>query len=88
MAARMGFTSARAIKVEEFQPGRGWAYDSYSKSQPMAGLPAPNDWQVNPWTKFSSVTQPSDAFVFIEEADPRGYNAGTWVMYRHPSWLG
>jgi prepilin-type N-terminal cleavage/methylation domain-containing protein/prepilin-type processing-associated H-X9-DG protein len=73
-------------RSRNFQPGRGWAYDSYSKSQPMAGLP--NNWQVNPWTKFSSVTQPSDAFVFIEEADPRGYNAGTWVMYvTPPGWV-
>jgi hypothetical protein len=40
------------------------------------------------FTKLSSIKQPSDTFVFIEEADPRNYNAGTWVMYvTPPGWV-
>jgi prepilin-type N-terminal cleavage/methylation domain-containing protein len=69
------------------KPGKAWAYDSYSKSHPMNGIYDPT-WQIHPWTKFSSVTQPSDAFVFAEEADPRGYNAGTWAMFvTPPGWV-
>jgi len=28
----------------------------------------------------ATIPQPSDASVFVEESDPRGYNEGTWVM--------
>jgi len=66
-------------------PGKGWAYDSYSKSEPMNGY---GDVQVRLFTKFSEVKQPSDSFSFIEEADPRGCNGGTWVMAVYPpSWI-
>ncbi len=62
--------------------GQGWGYDSYSKVEGMSG----GGWQTGPpkWQPFyvrlSEVSQPSDALVFLEEADPRGYNWGTWVI--------
>jgi prepilin-type N-terminal cleavage/methylation domain-containing protein/prepilin-type processing-associated H-X9-DG protein len=77
------------LRTRRLAPGRGWAYDSYSKANGMNGLP----WQGStatsgpqPWfTKLTAVMDPAEAMVFIEEADPRGYNNGTWVINVHPS---
>lgn len=61
--------------------GSGWAYDSYSKVDPMSG----GGWngQVD-FTKMSNIRQPSMSFFFIEEADSRGYNLSTWVFNTTP----
>ena len=56
--------------------GSGWAYESYSKSDCMNGKSGP------PFTKFSQIKNPTESAVFIEEADSRGYQNGTWVMKR------
>ncbi len=72
---------------------KGWAYVSYSKENgmgyevsgsywPDSGLPGGEQL---PYVKLTDVTPPSLAFVFIEEADPRGYNEGTWVCDRSTS---
>lgn len=53
-----------------------WAYDSYSKVDGMNG----GMWDVDPVTKFSSVKDPSRTLLFVEEADSRNYNLGTWVI--------
>jgi len=72
-------------RTKSLLPGHGWAYDSYSKSEPMNGY---GDIQVKLFTKFSHIKQPADSFAFIEEADPRGYDAGTWVMVvMPPGWI-
>lgn len=79
------------MRTKRLQPGRGWAYDSYSKAAGMAGGPLDSSgkvWQIRPFTKLSNVTQPAQAMVFIEEADPRSYNNGTWVMnVSPPGWV-
>jgi prepilin-type N-terminal cleavage/methylation domain-containing protein/prepilin-type processing-associated H-X9-DG protein len=73
------------LRTKNLAPGHGWAYGSYSKSEPMNGL---GGWQVKSFTKFAQIQRPSDAFVFIEESDSRGYNEGTWVMYvTPPGWV-
>ena len=61
------------------QPGRGWAYDSYSKANGMNGILG---WEAAqpPFKKASDVDNPSESFVFIEESDPRNSNLGTWVL--------
>jgi prepilin-type N-terminal cleavage/methylation domain-containing protein len=66
----------------------GWAYVSYSKANGM-GYQAGywGDGGVSggvqiPYTLSSSVLAPSSTFVFIEEADTRGFNEGTWVVDR------
>jgi prepilin-type N-terminal cleavage/methylation domain-containing protein/prepilin-type processing-associated H-X9-DG protein len=72
------------LRTKRLRPGSGWAYDSYSKANGMNGI----GWQgssVNggpqPWyTKLTSVEAPAEAMVFLEEADPRGNNLGTWVI--------
>jgi prepilin-type processing-associated H-X9-DG protein len=38
-----------------------------------------------PYKKISSIDSASDAIVFVEEADSRGYNNGTWVLNPMPS---
>jgi prepilin-type N-terminal cleavage/methylation domain-containing protein/prepilin-type processing-associated H-X9-DG protein len=65
--------------------GVSWAWDSYSKVAPMNGW----GWKtqgVN--TKYSGVRQPANSFMFIEEADSRGYNVGPWVLETTPpGWI-
>lgn len=61
------------------KPGTGWAFGSYSKTEGMNG----GGWDgTTPWRKISDVIQASEAAVFVEEADSRGSNLGTWVMNR------
>jgi len=72
-----------------FKVGGGWAYVSYSKANGMgfengsywgdSGSPGGNQL---PYTLLSSAVPPSQSFVFIEEADNRDYNEGTWVVNR------
>jgi prepilin-type N-terminal cleavage/methylation domain-containing protein/prepilin-type processing-associated H-X9-DG protein len=70
------------IRTKSLRPGAGWAYDSYSKSEGMAG----GGWtNVKPYKKANEVDFPTLAFVFLEEADPRNYNNGTWVLDPMPS---
>jgi prepilin-type N-terminal cleavage/methylation domain-containing protein/prepilin-type processing-associated H-X9-DG protein len=76
--------------VLESENGGGWAYVSYSKANgmgyessayywPDGGTPGEN--QI-PYVLLSAVTPTAQTFVFVEEADPRGYNEGTWVVDR------
>jgi len=73
------------LRTKRLKPGRGWAYDSYSKSDGMAG----GMWGgVKPYTKSTDIDEAVNAFVFIEEADPRDYNNGTWVInVTSPGWV-
>jgi len=71
------------LRTKSLRPGRGWAYDSYSKANGMNG----GDWQGSaqpPYRKISEVNSPTEALVFLEEADPRGFNRGTWVINVSP----
>ncbi len=75
------------------QSGSGWSYVSYSKANGMGHADAGSYWSGQiPYDTFTAIPTPSQAFVFIEEADNRGYNEGTWVV--DPSdrggefWLG
>jgi prepilin-type N-terminal cleavage/methylation domain-containing protein/prepilin-type processing-associated H-X9-DG protein len=62
-------------------PGRGWAFDSYSKVNGLAGDPGGGYWgQGAVFTKLSQVTSPTLTFSFREDVDSRGYNEGTWVV--------
>jgi prepilin-type N-terminal cleavage/methylation domain-containing protein/prepilin-type processing-associated H-X9-DG protein len=64
-----------------FRPGLdGWGYISYSKANGMGYYPPADDPTQVPFVKLSMAIPPSQAFVFLEEADPRGYNEGTWVI--------
>jgi prepilin-type processing-associated H-X9-DG protein len=67
---------------------RGWAYDSYSKTQNAGG----EDWSPTTaaywgtgatYNKLSTIDVPSQTFILIEDAGNlgnRGYNVGTWAV--------
>ena len=80
------------LRTKTLKPGKGWAYDSYSLADSMAGA-RPNGGGWNNVTgqyyvKASDVQSPSDAFVFIEESDPRDYNLGDWALnLTPPGWV-
>ncbi|HUS35451.1 MAG TPA: type II secretion system protein [Verrucomicrobiae bacterium] len=68
-------------RTRRLRPGYGWAFGSYSKTEGMNG----GGWTgTTPWKKLSDVTPASEASVFVEEADPRGANLGTWVLNTTP----
>jgi prepilin-type N-terminal cleavage/methylation domain-containing protein/prepilin-type processing-associated H-X9-DG protein len=70
------------LRTKNRKPGNGWAYDSYSKANGMAGIAWNAAEQL--FVKINQVVEPSSSFVFIEESDPRSYNNGTWVMDTNP----
>jgi prepilin-type N-terminal cleavage/methylation domain-containing protein len=60
-------------------PTVGWAYDSYAKSQNIAGDPMNNYWGLGSvYAKLSAVNGATVTFAFMETADWRGFNDGTW----------
>lgn len=77
------------LRTKLLAPGRGWAYDSYSKASGMNG----EGWQGStettgpqpPFQKLAQIQTPVEAMFFIEEADPRGRNLGTWVIDVKPA---
>jgi len=72
------------VRTKRLAPGKGFAYDSYSKTEGMNG----GGWNTNAqpvYEKLSTVQSPAEAMVFIEESDPRDYNLGTWVMDVKPA---
>lgn len=65
------------LRTKNKLPGKGWAFDSYSKVDGMGG----SGWgSIVPFTKSSLINSPAMSLVFVEEADSRGSNLGTWVM--------
>ncbi len=75
------------MRTKRLKPGKGWAYDSYSKANGMNG----GDWDKvgqPPYIKLSSIQGAAEAMTFLEESDPRGNNKGTWVINVKPtSWV-
>lgn len=72
------------LRTKRLSPGRGWAWDSYSKADGMNGM----GWDEKPYTKTAQMTAASLSMVFIEEADSRSYNNGTWVINTAtPGWV-
>lgn len=65
------------LRYKRLQISQGWAYVSYSKVDGMNG----GSWAgQTPFRKMSTVKVPTLSAVFVEEADPRNFNVGTWVM--------
>jgi len=58
------------------RPGTHWAYDSYSKVDGING----GMWDTEPVRKQSLLKDPTRALLFVEEADSRNHNLGTWVI--------
>jgi prepilin-type N-terminal cleavage/methylation domain-containing protein/prepilin-type processing-associated H-X9-DG protein len=62
-------------------PGKGWAFDSYSKCQNFAGDPSFNYVGFgSAYTKYSQMNASSQTFAFVEDVDSRGYNEGSWEL--------
>jgi prepilin-type N-terminal cleavage/methylation domain-containing protein len=74
-------------RFKKSNPGAGWAYGSYSKTQNTGGEPfanggAPYFGSGATYKKLSAMTTPAATFVFTEDAATggRGYNLGTWAV--------
>jgi len=69
------------IRFKAQRPGGTWAFDSYSKADGMNGqfvLVPPSS--ARPFIKMTQVKGVARAIVFAEEADPRGWNIGSWAF--------
>jgi prepilin-type N-terminal cleavage/methylation domain-containing protein/prepilin-type processing-associated H-X9-DG protein len=62
----------------QLPPGSGWAYGSYSKTENTGGE---GKWGCPTFTKFAQIPNASMTFTFIEDADNRGFNDGSWVVF-------
>ena len=69
---------AADLRYKLRMPGKHWAYDSYSKVDGMNG----DFWTQDSISiqKISQVPEPAKTITFMEEADSRNYNLGTWVI--------
>jgi len=56
------------------------AFRSYSIAGGMNGVSKKGEWEIYPIIKYSEIKSPATKYVFLEEADPRGWNMGSWVM--------
>jgi prepilin-type processing-associated H-X9-DG protein len=57
------------------------AYRTYSIAGGLMGVhPENGGWEIMPCIKYTDIDQPATKYVFLAECDPRGYNAGSWVM--------
>jgi len=54
----------------------GWAFDSYAKTDNMAG--EEKGGVAADYTKMSQIQRSSEAFAFMEQADSRGFNEGSF----------
>jgi len=64
------------LRFKNRKPGAHWAYDSYSKVDGMNG----DYWTIPSILKLTLVPDTARALVFVEEADSRNFNLGTWVI--------
>jgi prepilin-type N-terminal cleavage/methylation domain-containing protein len=69
--------------------GAGFAWDSYTGSGYLNGEAGTGN--ANTYTKRTEVLHPSQRFVFLEGADERGENVGSWAMANYgtlPNYAG
>ena len=62
-----------------------WAWDSYSKADGMNGESYHGTPSI---TKANEIQKPSKVYVFVEDADWRGYNNGSWCLDPDPNGTG
>jgi len=63
------------------------AFRSYSIADSMNGE-IEMSWWYEPAIKYSQIRKPATKYVFVEEADARGWNIGSWLMNPiKPSWV-
>ena len=67
-------------RIKKSTMGDGWAYDSYSKSQNVGGESYDTYWGAGAtFLKTGAIRNPSQTFIFLEDADNRNRNLGAWV---------
>ncbi len=64
----------------KLQPGKGFAYDSYSGAGGLDG--EAEDISIH---KYSEILSPTRNYVFVEESDDRGWNLGSWIIDPTPT---
>jgi len=62
--------------------GRGWAFDSYGGAGGLDGEDEPSSIK-----KYNQILYTSRNYVFVEEADDRGWNLGSWLIDPDPKGL-
>jgi prepilin-type N-terminal cleavage/methylation domain-containing protein/prepilin-type processing-associated H-X9-DG protein len=63
------------------QVGSGWAYDSYAVTENVEkGGSVSNPQDTVSFTKMPQILRVSDCMIFVEQADTRGYNEGTFAL--------
>ncbi len=56
-------------------------FRTYSIAGGMYGVDKNGGWEMVPHTSYSTIKDPARKYVFLGEADPRGMNMGSWVLY-------
>lgn len=64
----------------KLSPGRGFAYDSYGGAGGLDG-----EDEASSIKKYSEIAYPTRNYVFVEEADDRGWNLGSWLIDPTPT---
>lgn len=59
-------------------------YRSYSIVGGVNGFGGNAAWWIYPHTKMNTIKSPGDKYIFVEEADGRGWNWGEWVVDPRP----
>ena len=61
-------------------PYHRYAYRTYSIAGGMNGINPNGGWEIIPCINYTDIKNPATKYVFLAECDPRGHNAGSWVM--------
>jgi prepilin-type N-terminal cleavage/methylation domain-containing protein len=63
-------------------------FRSYSIAGGMNGETSSGSYTAIPVTQYSEIKNPATKYVFVEEADPRQWNMGSWLVYpTGDSWI-
>ena len=69
------------LRYQTRQLGTGWAYDSYSRTENFGGESYGSYWGCGTvCKKYVDARNPSQTLVFLEDADSRGLNEGSFVV--------
>ena len=62
-------------------PFHRYAYRTYSIAGGLNGVNPDGGWEIMPCLNYTDIRNPATKYVFLAECDPRGHNAGSWVMH-------
>ena len=71
----------RYLKPSESNNKPLGGYRSYSIVGGLRGVAEDGGWDIIPHKKITTIKSPGDKYVFVSEADGRGSNMGSWVLY-------